>query len=319
MGIEFDRTILLYDRSWGQTVRGDADVPENWNLILEPHRLADAYAVVFHLPTAPDLTRLQKYPNQKWIGWSMECHAHYPHQADPEYMRQFDLTMTYEWTSDVPVSYFGPGMTADFTKRPEPKTADALIVYFESSHIDRSGRHAFVSELMNFLPIHSYGKIFRNRILAEDKGAETKMATISQYRFVLACENAIATDYVTEKFFDPLRTGSVPVYLGAPNIEEFAPGDHCYIDATKFSGPRELAEYLIHLQTNPPEYEAYFAWKQKPFREPFLGRLALLSKGAFTRLANKLEETRHIPPRGLPVRNKVLGWMRTASKQGIAD
>ena len=264
MGTEFDRTILLYDRTILLYVRGHPDIPEDWNLILEPDRLGDAHAVVFHLPNAPDLTHLRKYPNQKWIGWSMECHVHYPHQADPEYLQQLDLTMTYEWTSDVTVPYVNSAMCVDFIKCPHPKTAGAPIVYFESSQVDRSGRHSFVLELMRFLPIHSYGKVFRNRILSEDKGRETKSATISQYRFVLAFENAIAIDYVTEKFFDPLRTGSVPIYLGAPNIEEFAPGDHCYIDATKFSGPRELAEYLIRLQENQAEYEAYFAWKQKP-------------------------------------------------------
>ena len=302
--------MLLYECSWGQTIRDPADIPENWNLILDASRLADAYAVVFHLPTVPDLTLLRKYPNQKWIGWSAECHSHYKHQADPEYMRQFDLTMTYEWTSDVPAVYFGSHMCEEFRRAPRPKTASAPCVYFESSLVDRSGRHSFVLELMRFLPIHSYGKVLRNRILTEDKGYETKFATISQYKFVLAFENAIGHDYVTEKFFDPLRCGTLPVYLGAPNVEEFAPGDHCYIDASKFNGTRELAEYLIHLQKHDAEYQAYFAWKRKAFREPFLRRLELVSKGPFTRLAMKLDETRHIPPRSRPVRDTVLAWIR---------
>lgn len=38
----------------------------------------------------------------------------------------------------------------------------------------------------------------------------------------MAFENVIAMDYVTEKFYDPLIAGSVLVYLGAPNIADFA-------------------------------------------------------------------------------------------------
>ena len=42
---------------------------------------------------------------------------------------------------------------------------------------------------------------------------------------------------MTEKFYDPLLTGSVPVYLGAPNVAEHAPAAQCYIDVRDFAGP----------------------------------------------------------------------------------
>ena len=101
-------------------------------------------------------------------------------------------------------------------------------------------------------------------------GRQTKLKTIAPYKFTLAFENSITRDYVSDKFYDPLIAGSVPVYRGAPNIDEFAPGDGCYVNAAEFGGPRELAEYLQMLDADPERYRAYLAWKDQPFRARFL-------------------------------------------------
>jgi hypothetical protein len=84
----------------------------------------------------------------------------------------------------------------------------------------------------------------------------------------MAFENARDVDYVTEKFFEPLMYGAVPVYLGAPNIEDFAPGDHCYINASDFGSAQELAEFLLNMSDD--DYERYHEWREKPLRENFV-------------------------------------------------
>ena len=69
----------------------------------------------------------------------------------------------------------------------------------------------------------------------------------ARYKFTLAFENTVTPDYVTEKLYEPLIAGSVPVYRGAPNVADFAPAPRCFIDAADFAGPAELAAYLDHL------------------------------------------------------------------------
>src|SRR5262249_928937 len=96
-------------------------------------------------------------------------------------------------------------------------------------------------------------------------------------------------DYVTEKFFDPLQVGSVPVYLGAPNVEEFAPGDQCMIRTTDFESPRHLAEYLRQLNEDDAAYEKYLEWKRQPFRDSFQRLLDEQREPAFVRLCRKLQ------------------------------
>ena len=43
-----------------------------------------------------------------------------------------------------------------------------------------------------------------------------KLPLFARYKFALALENSLAHDYVTEKFYQPLLAGAVPIYLGVP-------------------------------------------------------------------------------------------------------
>ncbi len=156
-----------------------------------------------------------------------------------------------------------------------------------SGRQDRSGRSAYVRQLARHLEVHQYGKR-GNRRLGQDLGRETKLSLIARYRFTLAFENAIERDYVTEKFYDPLLAGSVPVYLGAPNIEEFAPADGCYINAADFSGPAELAEYLRALDHDEARYAGLLHWRDRPLCEKFLRLQQLTCQPELERLCRLL-------------------------------
>ena len=70
-----------------------------------------------------------------------------------------------------------------------------------------------------------------------------KLAVIGAYRFVLCYENTQLPGYVSEKVFDCLFAGCVPVYLGEPNIQKFIPED-CFIDRRKFASDEALARFL---------------------------------------------------------------------------
>jgi hypothetical protein len=128
--------------------------------------------------------------------------------------------------------------------------------------------------------------------LEEDRGRATRLAVIAGYKFTLAFENAIARDYVTEKFFDPLIAGSVPVYLGAPNVAELAPADHCFIDVTDFRSPQDLAEYLLALDEDDAAYGEYLAWKRKPLRPDFMRLVDEHREHAFVRLCKAVQRLR---------------------------
>ncbi|KAL3199306.1 hypothetical protein MRX96_013961 [Rhipicephalus microplus] len=75
-----------------------------------------------------------------------------------------------------------------------------------------------------------------------------------KYYFYLSLENALCPDYVTEKLYNALSHGMVPVVMGAYS-SSLAPPGSC-IDALQFASPQRLAAYLRDLAADPARYEA---------------------------------------------------------------
>lgn len=70
-----------------------------------------------------------------------------------------------------------------------------------------------------------------------------KASLLRNYKFCLCLENAKFPGYVTEKIIEAIVAGVVPVYLGAPDIQDSIPAP-CFIDLRKFSDPKDLLNYL---------------------------------------------------------------------------
>lgn len=77
-------------------------------------------------------------------------------------------------------------------------------------------------------------------------GSSPKHDLLSSYRYTLTLENFRYPGYVTEKIFDALAAGSIPVYLGAPDIESFVPRE-AFIDIQDFASPKDLNAFLNEL------------------------------------------------------------------------
>jgi Glycosyltransferase family 10 (fucosyltransferase) C-term/Fucosyltransferase, N-terminal len=286
-----DRLVLFYNRYWDvDPAAGVATgFMPGWNLSSDASRLADADAVVFHIPTMPSWSGIDKRPGQKWVAWSAESDVYYPHLRDRSFMSRFDLTMTYRLDSDVPVLYIDDWIFGQLRRPAVLKTEEAVAVVFSSNTRERSGRSGYLAELMKYIRVDSYGKWKPNRFIEHDTGRETKLDTIALYKFTLAFENSLSKDYVSEKFFDPLIAGSVPVYQGTSSIETFAPGDRCYINVSDFDSPRELAGYLLALDREPARYAEYLQWKDRPFRRSFMELVGRQREDYRRRLCRALE------------------------------
>jgi hypothetical protein len=106
----------------------------------------------------------------------------------------------------------------------------------------------------------------------------------SEYKFYLAFENSICTDYISEKFFYTLRYNIVPIVFGGANYEEIAP-PHSYIDTRNFQSPKELALYILNLNSNDTLYYEYFKWKREFYVDAGIHNM---SRQGFCELCSKL-------------------------------
>lgn len=73
--------------------------------------------------------------------------------------------------------------------------------------------------------------------------ATEKNALLAKYKFVYCNENFSHPGYITEKLFDALWAGSVPVYSGPPDADEFVPPG-VYVNPRNFADNAELVHYL---------------------------------------------------------------------------
>jgi hypothetical protein len=286
--------ILVYQTLWNELPTAGI-VDSGCEFSYDHSQWETADAVVFHLPQLKQ-SRFppRKQPGQIWVAWCMESEVNYPMLARRgELGAVFDLWMTYQRDSDVWCPYFGPDMIAALQAAPIEKTeASPAAVLVSNSH-DQSGRVALIEGLMRHMPVDSYGKVLRNRTMQDNADRSAKQGVIARYKFTLAFENSICRDYVTEKFFDCLLAGSVPVYLGAPNIDEFAPGDDCFIDASRFESPRALAAHLMQIAGNEATYASLLQWKSRPLRASFLEMAEKTRGHCFLRLADRIRRMRN--------------------------
>jgi hypothetical protein len=236
-------------------------------------RFATADAVVFHVPNLQDIAGLSKPLGQIWVAWSLESAVNYPAINDPHFLRRVDLVMSYRTDADIWWSYVPDASVWETVRRaPLPaKTEAAPVAMFRSAMHDQSGRSAYAIGLMTQIGVDSYGAMFKTRELpGPDQGRKTKLDAIARYRFCLAFENSIETDYVTEKVYDCLIAGTVPIYLGAPNVADFVPGDSSIINVRDYPDPSVLARHLTDLMHDEPAYQALFAWRRQPLPPRFV-------------------------------------------------
>jgi hypothetical protein len=123
-----------------------------------------------------------------------------------------------------------------------------------------SARINAIAELSKFGAIDLYGQgwnkwwsrnalwvpywINRNKLMKVYKGpCASKFEVFKRYDFCLCLENMAMDGYITEKIFDCLYSGTIPLYLGAPDISEYVDSD-AYIDCRKFSSWSELWKHV---------------------------------------------------------------------------
>lgn len=81
-----------------------------------------------------------------------------------------------------------------------------------------------------------------------------KIQTMRSYRFALCFENAVFPGYVTEKIFDAMYAGCIPVYYGAPDIGNYV-DEGAFVDLRKFKDYAHLRDYISKMGES--EYDSY--------------------------------------------------------------
>ena len=136
-----------------------------------------------------------------------------------------------------------------------------MAAWFVGNCVAQNGRFDYIKRLQRYIHIDIYGDCGGLECRREkQKRCRTMMGR--DYKFVMAFENSLCWDYVTEKFFYNINFDIIPVVLDLHrNYERFAP-PKSYINALDFPSVKELADYLKVLDQNDTLYNEYFWWKR---------------------------------------------------------
>ncbi|KAF9089303.1 hypothetical protein BGX29_012120 [Mortierella sp. GBA35] len=239
-----------------------------------------AYPFTLESDKAPYFDQMLLPPrlaHQRWVlHFYDESVGYYPHVATPAFLRQFDLTI-----GSPPTLMDIPNPTYPITEKkalelaniepthPFDKTPQHFIGFLVSNCFAINNRMGLIEKLIKDAGAHSYGECLHNKDMPEElQGREVaswqykKHKTLAPYPFGLAAENSNCLGYITEKIYDVLASGSIPIYMGAPDIADFVP-EGSYIDVRNFASYDAMIEYMKTVDRAP-----FYRWKDVVKKDP---------------------------------------------------
>ncbi|XP_039605892.1 4-galactosyl-N-acetylglucosaminide 3-alpha-L-fucosyltransferase 9 [Polypterus senegalus] len=214
--------------------------------------------LIHHRDINGDLSNIPQFarpPFQRWVWMNLESPTHTPKKTGLEHL--FNLSLTYRRDSDIEVPYgslIGSPESLDFVLPSKNKLACWIVSNWNPDH----ARVKYYNELYKHIEIHTYGQAF-----GEYLNDKSFIPTISSCKFYLSFENSIHKDYITEKLYNVLLAGTVPIVLGPSraNYENYVPSE-AFIHVDDFPSAKDLAEYLLLLDKNEDLYFQYFIWRK---------------------------------------------------------
>ena len=163
-------------------------------------------------------------------------------RLEPAEQRKFCVTIASQKYSSHPAELYSERVRAiRWFEQHHPAEFDLFGTLWEHPYF--TGKLARLN-----LGLHKFYACFpsalrRQRFPSHRGTVPGKHAVLRQYKFAICYENAVFPGYLTEKIFDALFAGCIPVYLGTPDVtDQLPPG--IFIDKRKFKNYADLYDYM---------------------------------------------------------------------------
>ena len=177
-----------------------------------------------------------------------------------------DYCFTFDYTND-PRNYRLPlySLFDDVYKLTKPKNMDELMSQktsfcnFIHSNPGPKKRFEFYKKLSKYKRVDSGGRFHNNiggRVI-------DKIEFIRRYKFTFAFESISYPGYTTEKIFEPMLVGSIPIYWGNELIHRDF-NTKSFLNWHDYNNDEALIEKIIELDCNDELYKEYLS---QPFFE----------------------------------------------------
>ena len=210
--------------------------------------------------------------DQVWIFVQHEATAIYTPKMFQGVQNSFNWTMTYSEHSDLPLPY-GALKVKSINTMPQRnylavsknKTKDALWIV---SHCKtESEREKYVDILKQYLNIDILGKCGRRWHCGKrynHEAGDCFSILNSTYRYYLAFENALCSEYITEKFYENYNYDIIQVLrAGDAQNRPIKMDKNVYISSADFKDAHDLGRYLRSLSLDNEKYAEILSEKDR--------------------------------------------------------
>lgn len=253
---------------WPYTYVGD-NCPVPCELTNDRSRASEASGFVVHsrLTDVWDLPPLKYFT--PWILQNNENPVYTPALSEKRIMSKFNLLISYRLDSDFPSPIY-PKPSLDPPIPFDKRLGSVLAVFSKCEPV----RTEYMRQLMKYIDVHSYGACLKNKkgligLYSKINGKyvfkDYKFVMSRYYKFSLVFMNQDCDQFIDDRLYHALETGSIPVYMGTEMVDQFLPGNlkNSIIKVSDFAGPKELAAYLEYLGKNETAFNKYLEWKWK--------------------------------------------------------
>lgn len=168
-----------------------------------------------------DVKNAKNIKSKYKIGWLLETREFKPHLYNlfSDYKNDFDFVMTHD---KILLESF-PNKTRKIPFGGSWISKDNFGVHHKTKNV--SMIYSFKSFMQGHILRHKIAETYKDHINLFGTGSthtiERKEEGIKEYRFSVVIENSITDNYFTEKLIDVFAMGTIPVFCGCPNINEF--------------------------------------------------------------------------------------------------
>jgi len=203
----------------------------NCELTNDKNRLKESDYVITHMRNSFQRPNdINRSLNQRWIFFLAESPMH--SASFKQYNNFYNLTATYRLDSNFN-GFYEANSVMEWQLNEEfnvNQDFSANKIGFAAAIIsncnDNSNRLDYIRKLRKHISVDLFGKCGRpcpNKYKQTNPGpqGDCKEIIAKEYKFYLAFENSVCTDYITEKFFAILKFNIIPVVLGGGRYDYY--------------------------------------------------------------------------------------------------
>ncbi|KAF0991865.1 hypothetical protein HZS_2022 [Henneguya salminicola] len=133
---------------------------------------------------------------------------------------------------------------------------NAALVIINDCDITHNFILEYIKELKKYFAVDTFGKCFNKEL-----NNIMRIKKLLEYKCYLSIENSQCQQFITEKYWDTVQYGTIPIVMGySKNISDLI--SDSFINVFDFPNPKSLAIYLEYLSKHETEYSRYHQWRK---------------------------------------------------------